>query len=139
MVEVVIDVSLQGRMIAYIAADKHKLSQVVRNLLSNALKFSPSPGNVKVHMSTMGCSDGVAGSLEYFVVDVVDSGPGISEVRQRLDMCCDWPTFKLHGQENQDKLFKNIVQFNPGKLQKGGGSGLGLFSKLHRSQITRVF
>jgi len=32
-------------------------------------------------------------------------------------------------QENQNKLFKEVVQFHPGKLQKGGGSGLGLYSK----------
>jgi len=33
-------------------------------------------------------------------------------------------------QVNQEKLFKEIVQFSPGKLQSGGGSGLGLYSKL---------
>ena len=32
-------------------------------------------------------------------------------------------------QENIGKLFKEIVQFNPGELQNGGGSGLGLWSK----------
>ena len=32
-------------------------------------------------------------------------------------------------QANQEKLFKDVVQFSPEKLQGGGGSGLGLFSK----------
>ena len=32
-------------------------------------------------------------------------------------------------QENQALLFDKIIQFNPGKLQKGGGTGLGLYSK----------
>jgi hypothetical protein len=32
-------------------------------------------------------------------------------------------------QENQKLLFHQMVQFNPGKLQKGGGSGLGLYSE----------
>ena len=27
------------------------------------------------------------------------------------------------------KVFKEVVQFDAGKLQKGGGSGLGLYSK----------
>jgi hypothetical protein len=27
------------------------------------------------------------------------------------------------------KLFQSVVQFNPAKLQAGGGSGLGLWSK----------
>jgi len=31
-------------------------------------------------------------------------------------------------QENQTKLFKDVIQFSPGKLQAGGGSGLGLYS-----------
>jgi hypothetical protein len=31
-------------------------------------------------------------------------------------------------QENQAKLFKGVVQFQPGLLQKGQGTGLGLYS-----------
>ena len=30
-------------------------------------------------------------------------------------------------QENLSKLFKEIVQFDAGKLQGGGGSGFGLY------------
>jgi signal transduction histidine kinase len=37
---------------------------------------------------------------------VTDSGAGIS-------------------QSDQQKLFKGVVQFNPDKLQEGGGSGFG--------------
>ena len=43
-------------------------------------------------------------------ISVTDSGAGISK-------------------ENQDRLFKEIVQFNAGKLQNGQGSGIGLWSK----------
>ena len=42
------------------------------------------------------------------VVVVIDNGPGISP-------------------ENQKRLFKEIVQFNPELLQGGGGSGFGLY------------
>ena len=42
------------------------------------------------------------------VIDVIDQGAGISP-------------------ENQKRLFNEVVQFNPEKLQKGGGSGFGLF------------
>ena len=41
----------------------------------------------------------------------------------------------LCSQENQRSLFKEVVQFNPAKLQKGGGSGLGLYSELVCSNI----
>jgi hypothetical protein len=30
--------------------------------------------------------------------------------------------------QNQRRLFKEIIQFNPEKLQAGGGSGLGLWT-----------
>jgi CheY-like chemotaxis protein len=42
------------------------------------------------------------------VIEVLDTGAGISR-------------------ENQKRLFNEIVQFNPEKLQAGGGSGLGLW------------
>ena len=55
--------------------DEHKLAQVLRNLLSNALKFTPKDGNVTVHTSC----DSLARTV---CVEVKDSGPGISKVTQ---------------------------------------------------------
>ena len=39
---------------AYLYADTHKLSQVVRNLVSNALKFTPMGGTVTLSVSVNG-------------------------------------------------------------------------------------
>jgi len=94
--------------------DQHKLSQVFRNVISNALKFTPTNGTVSVNVSLV--------DHNKVKIAVVDSGPGISE-------------------ENQKKLFKSIVQFNPGKLQDGGGTGLGLYiskgiCELHNGDLT---
>ena len=50
----------------------------------------------------------IRGRRGRLIITVTDTGPGISS-------------------ENQKRLFKEIVQFNPEKLQAGGGSGFGLF------------
>lgn len=89
-----------------VEVDPHKLSQVIRNLVSNGLKFTPREGIVKVRVSR--CRKPLLAVKDWVRVDVSDSGIGLS-------------------QPNQDRLFKEIVQFSPGKLQGGGGSGFGLF------------
>ena len=38
--------------------------------------------------------------------------------------------FAKYYQENQKKLFKDIVQFDANDLQEGNGSGIGLWSEL---------
>lgn len=91
----------------FIYADKNKIIQVVRNLISNALKFTPPGGEVKamIQIQTIDI-DGV--EMNCLVLDVIDTGVGLTT-------------------EQQEKLFKSVIQFNPGKLQNGGGSGLGLY------------
>jgi signal transduction histidine kinase len=132
-----------------IFADKFKMDQVIRNLMSNALKFTPRGGVVTIkatfvpntapeiqdpqlsrspwqdveggeshdmknpgytsRLSVSKFSTGLEGREEgKLVVVVTDTGAGISK-------------------ENQARLFNEIVQFNPEKLQAGGGSGLGLW------------
>eukprot|EP01038_Epipyxis_sp_PR26KG_P005789 gene5789-7987_t len=97
-------------------ADKFKLGQVLRNLVSNALKFTPSGGSVDVLVEKINrnsenptCLFDNHDEFENCVrFSVRDTGHGISK-------------------ENQKKLFGQYVQFNAAALQKGGGSGLGLW------------
>ena len=129
--------------------DKNKVVQVIRNVVSNAIKFTPSTGKIQVNLKfepflqstvpavaprvALCCGRGrvvpihddlcdsfaiemdrtsiaevdagrQAGEL---VIEIKDNGAGISE-------------------ENQRRLFKEVVQFNPELLQNGGGSGLGM-------------
>lgn len=105
-------------------ADEFKLSQVLRNLISNALKFTPNKG--KVHMQvdmipnypTSGILHQGSTFGKLMRISVTDTGPGISK-------------------QNLHKLFGQYVQFNPSKLQKGGGSGLGLW--ISKSKIFFYF
>src|SRR4051794_2521668 len=77
--------------------DEDKLMQIVRNLVSNALKFTPH-GEVVVRAS----ADGAHASIE-----IADTGIGIAP-------------------ENLGRIFEEFVQL-PGELQREGhGTGLGL-------------
>eukprot|EP01036_Dinobryon_divergens_P038733 gene38733-50895_t len=58
-----------------IYADRNKLSHVVRNLVSNGLKFTPPKGTVKVEVSL--ADDLSSPSL---LISVKDTGAGISLV-----------------------------------------------------------
>lgn len=102
-----------------VMGDDMKLSQCVRNLISNALKFTPESGLVIIETSYV--PDGMPDvpSTEYHFkgdvflrsgsvrISVKDTGAGMSP-------------------EQQEQLFQEFVQFDPNKLQGGGGSGLGL-------------
>eukprot|EP00607_Mallomonas_marina_P008441 CAMPEP_0182424572 /NCGR_PEP_ID=MMETSP1167-20130531/10775_1 /TAXON_ID=2988 /ORGANISM="Mallomonas Sp, Strain CCMP3275" /LENGTH=557 /DNA_ID=CAMNT_0024604463 /DNA_START=625 /DNA_END=2298 /DNA_ORIENTATION=- len=101
--------------------DENKMSQVIRNILSNALKFTPQDGSVHVlikvdkSQSTVGGKydrngdeEDIRMTSDRLVINVIDTGVGISK-------------------ENLSKVFNDIIQFSPGRLQQGGGSGLGLW------------
>lgn len=55
---------------ARVRGDRHKLRTVVDNLVTNALKFTPGGGGVRLSINPRG---------EDVVLDVVDEGPGFSE------------------------------------------------------------
>ena len=109
-----------------VEVDEVKVSQVIRNLLSNALKFTPANGEVTMLVEILPYDKMSSGVLEtegkpfdrVLKVSVADSGPGISP-------------------EDQKKLFGKYVQFNPGVLQKGKGSGLGLW--ISKSKLPRKY
>ena len=91
------EVQLQNVLID---VDEGKMGQVVRNLVSNAVKFSTEGGVVEVNIRLR--------DHQWLRVEVVDCGPGVSL-------------------ENQQKLFHEVAQFDPNANQGGGGSGVGLW------------
>ena len=98
----------QGWQGPLVSADAKKLGQVVRNLVSNAIKFSGKDGVVAAVLIVCPAKDGRDPFVRF---EVNDNGPGISK-------------------ENQQKLFREIVQFKPNELQQGGGSGVGTLRAL---------
>ena len=77
--------------------DKDRITQVLTNLVSNAVKFTEK-GGVEVITSR---------GDNFIQVSVKDSGPGIQE-------------------EDMTKLFQKFVQLEIGLERKAGGTGLGL-------------
>ena len=62
--------------------DANKVAQVVRNLVSNGLKFTKPGGAVTVNVSTVDQRKENGGSYcKLLKIAVKDSGAGISEVR----------------------------------------------------------
>lgn len=81
-----------------IRTDRQRLEQVIRNLLSNAFKFTPNEGTIK--LSWMSKPDGLH-------IAVSDTGTGIPEEKQQL-------------------IFEAFRQIDGSTSRKYGGTGLGL-------------
>jgi signal transduction histidine kinase len=81
-----------------VRADERKVKQVLNHLLSNAIKFTPEGGEIKVQAEVEG---------QEVVICVIDSGIGIP-------------------QEEQDKIFHEFYQIRGGIVDKTPGTGLGL-------------
>jgi len=81
-----------------IRADKELLRRVLKNLLSNSLKFTAEGSTVKMNLEKV---DG------YAVYRVNDEGPGIPE-------------------EFRDKIFNKFYQISSKEVKKQSGVGLGL-------------
>lgn len=81
-----------------IEADSVRLDQVLDNLISNAIKFSPKGGDVVLSSIV---------NDDHAVITVSDSGSGIPE-------------------EFRDKIFDQFTQSDASDTRKVGGTGLGM-------------
>ncbi|HEX7598599.1 MAG TPA: ATP-binding protein, partial [Polyangia bacterium] len=89
---------------AVILADPLRLHQVIENLVSNALKFSPSGGRVEIsiHLTSQGQ-----------IWEVRDQGPGIPEAEQ-------------------GRIFERFYRAQAAKAKPGTGLGLAIVKHLCR-------
>ncbi len=108
--------------IGNIIADERKIKQVLFNLLSNAMKFTPDGGNVNVQARLVHCSQSTVHGKEEFIcepstvnreladfieISVEDTGAGIAE-------------------KDIERLFKPFEQLESTFTKKYEGTGLGL-------------
>ncbi|MCL2067870.1 MAG: response regulator [Treponema sp.] len=99
--EIVIDVN--PNVPAFIVSDELRLSQVITNLLTNAIKFTPENGRIKLSVEKIAASGGEI-TLKF---EVADNGIGIST-------------------EQQKRLLTSYGQGENGAEKNPGASGLGL-------------
>lgn len=93
-----VQLSYTGGPVAQVTADPMRLQQVLSNLLSNALKFSPAGSQVLLSAQALG------GQIRILVVD---QGPGVPA-------------------EFVDRLFEKFSQADASDRRQKGGTGLGL-------------
>jgi signal transduction histidine kinase len=94
-------------------ADRNKIRQILVNIVGNAIKFTPSGGNIKIYSFTKD---------EMINICVKDTGIGISD-------------------EDQKKLFEPFKQLDSALSRKFDGTGLGLslvkkLTEMHNGIIT---
>ncbi len=102
-----------------VQCDGERIMQIIRNLLGNALKFSPKGKEIRVRVAT--AAEIPAGlpeswhdkihpqpdGKEFALVTVTDSGPGVPD-------------------QHKEKIFEKFHQVKQGKKMPGQGAGLGL-------------
>jgi signal transduction histidine kinase/CheY-like chemotaxis protein/HAMP domain-containing protein len=104
-------VDLEPRLPGHILTDAKRLQQVIRNLLSNAFKFTHE-GSVSLHVApvTEGWAadhNSLNGAETVLAISVSDTGIGISPEKQQI-------------------IFEAFQQADGGTSRKYGGTGLGL-------------
>ena len=97
------DLRFSDNLPAYVESDELRFTQVIINLLGNAIKFTPEKGTISLDISER-AQEGEDCVLE---IHVRDSGIGITP-------------------EHQDKLFMPFEQGDGSITREYGGTGLGL-------------
>ncbi len=102
-----VGISVSGDGGIAILGDRRRIGQLARNLLDNAIKFSPSGGSVTVRVSREG---------GHAAFSVSDLGPGIPKAER-------------------DKIFQRFYQVDRSRSKIRPGSGLGLAIVKHIAQL----
>ncbi|HHD82267.1 MAG TPA: response regulator, partial [Campylobacterales bacterium] len=103
--EIELKVCIDPHIPLLVYGDPTKISQVLNNLISNAIKFTPNKGTVEIEISQKSLNQAEQNVALYF--SVKDSGIGVTE-------------------EEKKKIFDAFSQADPSTNREYGGTGLGL-------------
>ncbi|RHP36498.1 hybrid sensor histidine kinase/response regulator [Lachnotalea sp. AF33-28] len=101
--DIIFNLYIVGRLEEELVGDSLRLNQILTNLLSNAMKFTPKGGSVTLKVQTLKREN----HKQWLRFSFQDSGCGISK-------------------ESIERIFQPFVQENAGTTRKYGGTGLGL-------------
>jgi two-component system phosphate regulon sensor histidine kinase PhoR len=102
-----VDVRVTGDVAVFAVGDRRRIGQLARNLIDNAIKFSPEGAPVVVRVWRQGGRSGFS---------VEDLGPGIPKAER-------------------DKIFQRFYQVDRSRSKARPGSGLGLAIVKHIAQL----
>jgi two-component system sensor histidine kinase GlrK len=111
--------TLLAEPLPIVYVDEKRIQQVLDNLLSNALKFTPEGGDIRIAACVKANDDGTRDLLE---VRVSDTGEGIPE-------------------SDLEKVFTRFYQSfqNPGKKLQGTGLGLAIARHIIQAHKGRIW
>lgn len=98
-----------------IETDPRRVREIVRNLVSNAVKYTPEGGSVTVRIQARGRHRGREKKRRWVTVDVHDTGPGIAP-------------------GDQERIFEEFTRLEGGEA-KVEGTGLGLAISRHVARL----
>ncbi len=104
---------LAPQISSFFLGDQYRLRQILLNLISNSIKFTPSGGNVEIRVLVV--NEGEK-TLSKFRFEVEDSGIGMDEA-------------------TLGKIFMRYNQADSSTTRKYGGTGLGLAISMHLVEL----
>ena len=105
--EIELKVSIDPEIPIHLLGDPTKIVQILSNLISNALKFTPKKGNIEIDVKTIRGNNQTQNNHTTLQFSVKDSGIGISDKEKK-------------------EIFNAFAQADASTSRKYGGTGLGL-------------
>ncbi|MCS7462564.1 cell wall metabolism sensor histidine kinase WalK [Paenibacillus doosanensis] len=100
----------------YIEADEDRLRQILINLLSNGVNYTPEGGKVRVKVEPVEGSYGPSGDYERIQMTISDTGIGIPK-------------------KDLPRIFERFYRVDKARSRSSGGTGLGLSIVKHLVEL----